>query len=181
MMAADLPPSSRLTLVRLAAHAAATDFPAAVDPVKDTLSTPGWATSSSPTALSPGTTLNTPAGSSISSIISANSNASKGDSGAGLSTTVHPASSAGTSLVTIRNCGMFHGTIAATTPTGSLRISTSLPKKPARVSCHWWRSARSQNARIIIAGRPTWARWAKVIGAPISALMISAISERRWS
>jgi hypothetical protein len=37
MTAADLPPSSRLTFVRLAAHAAATARPAAVDPVKDTL------------------------------------------------------------------------------------------------------------------------------------------------
>lgn len=85
------------------------------------------------------------------------------------------------SLVTMRNCGMFHGTIAATTPTGSLRTYTSLPKKPGLVSCQGWRSARSQNARIMKAGRPTWARRAKLIGAPISAVMVSAISARRRS
>jgi hypothetical protein len=34
----------------------------------------------------------------------------------------HPASSAGMSLVTMRNWGMFQGTTAATTPTGCLRI-----------------------------------------------------------
>ena len=38
-----------------------------------------------------------------------------------------------------------------------------------------------QNRCIIIAGRPTCARRAKVIGAPISAVMVSAISARRWS
>ena len=32
-----------------------------------------------------------------------------------------------------------------------MRTCTSEPKKPGRVSCHGWRSARSQNARIIIA------------------------------
>jgi len=57
----------------------------------------------------------------------------------------------------------------------------SAPKKPRRASCQGCRCARSQNARIIIAGRPTWARWAKLIGAPISAVMVSAISARRWS
>ena len=40
--AADLPPSSRLTRLRSAAHAAATALPAAVEPVNETLSTPGW-------------------------------------------------------------------------------------------------------------------------------------------
>ncbi len=38
-----------------------------------------------------------------------------------------------------------------------------------------------QSAPIIIAGRPTCARWTKVIGAPTSAVMVLAISARRWS
>jgi hypothetical protein len=41
MIAADLPPSSRLTRRRSLAHAEATALLAAVEPVKDTLSTPG--------------------------------------------------------------------------------------------------------------------------------------------
>src|SRR4029078_9333831 len=45
---------------------------------------------------------------------------------------VQPASSAGISLVTIRNCGMFHGTMAATTPIGSRRIAMSEPYSPGR-------------------------------------------------
>ena len=45
-IAADFPPSSRLTLVKLAAHTSATCRPEAVDPVNDTLSTPGLATRS---------------------------------------------------------------------------------------------------------------------------------------
>jgi hypothetical protein len=54
--------------------------------------------------------------------------ASSGVSGAGLITTAQPASSAGASLPTIRNWGMFHGTIPATTPVGSLRTTMSCPK-----------------------------------------------------
>jgi hypothetical protein len=44
MMAADLPPSSRVTGRRRAPAAAAMLRPAALDPVKVTLSTPGWVT-----------------------------------------------------------------------------------------------------------------------------------------
>ena len=135
MMAADLPPSSRLTLVRLAAHAAATALPTAVDPVKETLSIPGWLTRCAPTVWSPGSTDTTPGGSPTSSNSFTRNSASNEVSGAGFTMTAQPASSAGTSLAMVRNCGMFHGTIAATTPTGSLRTWISAPKKPDRTSC----------------------------------------------
>ena len=79
------------------------------------------------TSRPPGRMLTTPGGRPICSSISASSSASSGDSGDGFSTTVHPASSAGMSLVAMRNCGMFHGMMAATTPTGSLQTMTSLP------------------------------------------------------
>ena len=77
---------------------------------------------------------------------------------------------------------MFHGTIAAIDADGffaDLHVGAEEAgaASPARDAAR----ARSQNARIIIAGRPTWARWAKLIGAPISAVMVSAISARRWS
>ena len=69
----------------------------------------------------PGTIDTTPSGRSISSSISANHMASKGVSGAGLTTTVQPAINAGIIFGMIRNCGTFHGTIAPTTPTGARR------------------------------------------------------------
>src|SRR3954463_12332506 len=61
-IAADLPPSSRLTRRRSLAHAAAHALPAAVEPVNDTLSTPGCFTGNSPSDASPGSTLTTPCG-----------------------------------------------------------------------------------------------------------------------
>src|SRR6202000_32236 len=58
---ADLPPSSSRTPVMLAAAAAATCAPTAVEPVNAILSTSGWAASALPTAgPNPGTTLHTP-------------------------------------------------------------------------------------------------------------------------
>ena len=36
----------------------------------------------------------------------------------------------------VTNCGTFHGTMPATTPTGSWRTITSVPSMPARVSSH---------------------------------------------
>src|ERR1700754_1878425 len=143
-IAADFPPSSRRTSRRSVAPAAATASPAAVYPVNETLSTPGCFTRYSPTAASPGSTLTTPSGSPISAIISASSTAFNGDSGAGLRMTVQPASSAGISLVVMRNCGMFHGTIAATTPTGSRRMWMSEPYSPGRASRHGYDEATSQ-------------------------------------
>ena len=63
-IAADLPPSSRLTRLSSAPHAAATRRPAAVEPVNDTLSTPGCVDEMLRRArASPGSTLTTPGGS----------------------------------------------------------------------------------------------------------------------
>jgi hypothetical protein len=100
---------------------------------------------------------------------------SSGVSGAGLTTIVQPARSAGISLDMIVNCGTFHGGIAATTPTGSWRTMTS-PSEPARVSSHGKARAMVRNASICIHGAGAWARLEKDSGAPISVEMISAIS-----
>ena len=129
-MAADLPPSSRLTRLRLAPQAAPIFLPAAVDPVKETLSTPGWLTRCSPTSRPAGTTLSTPLGRPASAKISASTLASSGVSGAGLNTTVLPDSRAGASLAQARKSGTFHGVMAATTPIGSLDTSTG-PSSPS--------------------------------------------------
>ena len=47
---------------------------------------------------------------------------------------VQPAARAGASLVAVSDCGTFHGTIAATTPTGLRRTVTVLARRPSRTS-----------------------------------------------
>ena len=68
------------------------------------------------------TTFSTPAGMSVSrAAIAPTTAAHQGVSGAGLSTTVHPAASAGPIFAKLIWWGKFHGVIAPTTPTG-LRV-----------------------------------------------------------
>ena len=121
MMKADLPPSSRNTRLRVSAAEAITLRPVAVDPVKETRSTRGSADSIAPRAWSAElTTLSTPAGMSVSVAARwARAAAAHGVSGAGLSTTVHPAARAGPTLARLIWWGKFHGVMAPTTPAGS--------------------------------------------------------------
>src|SRR6516225_7733420 len=97
----DLPPSSRVTLLRFSAAACATARPVAVEPVM-ALITPGgnpaWANSS------------------------ANRRVDTGECSEGLTTTGQPAARAGAIFQVNRSNGEFHGVIAATTPTGSRRV-----------------------------------------------------------
>ena len=97
--------------------------PVAVEPVNDTMSTRGSVASTDGHLVGRGeTTLRTPGGRSVCSAASRpSSQASQGVSGAGLSTTVQPAASAGPTLARLIWVGTFHGVIAATTPTGSRR------------------------------------------------------------
>jgi hypothetical protein len=134
-IAALLPPSSSDTRLRRSVASAPTLRPAAVDPVNETLSTPGWVTRYSLTARSAGSTDSTPSGSPASTNSSPSQSASIGVSGAGFRMTVQPASRAGTTLLTAMNSGTFQGMIAATTPTGSRRTFVS-PNMPVRVSSH---------------------------------------------
>ena len=69
--------------------------------------------------------LTTPSGSPASAQASARMWESSAVCGAGLSTTVQPAASAGPSFIMVIIWGKFQGTIAATTPTGS--STTSAP------------------------------------------------------
>ncbi|MCC2654970.1 MAG: hypothetical protein K0Q76_78 [Panacagrimonas sp.] len=72
MIEGDLPPSSRATRLTVSAAAAATRRPAAVEPVKDTMSTSRWRTSASPTVgPRPITMLKTPGGKPTLTIASA--------------------------------------------------------------------------------------------------------------
>ncbi len=70
----------------------------------------------------PGTTFRAPAGNPVSIASSPSIRAVSGVSCAGLSTTVHPAASAGATFQVARFKGKFHGTIAPTTPTGSRSV-----------------------------------------------------------
>ena len=73
--------------------------PVAVEPVKETLSTPGCETRWAPVVgPSPGTTLSTPAGIPTSTASSAIRSAVSGVAASGLRTTVQPAASAGASF-----------------------------------------------------------------------------------
>ena len=70
----------------------------------------------------PVTTLTTPAGIPASCAISASARAVSGVWLAGLMMTVLPQASAGATFHDVSSSGKFHGTIAATTPTGSRNV-----------------------------------------------------------
>ena len=118
-MAADFPPSSSVHGLSISAARLPISLPTAELPVNVNMSTSGLEVSAWPVSMPPGTTDSTPSGRPASANISAKAFAVKGVSAAGLSTTVQPASSAGPSLLTARNSGTFHATIAPTTPIGS--------------------------------------------------------------
>ena len=122
-MLGDLPPSSSKTFFTLCAAWPMIRFPTASEPVKLTMSTPGWVVRCSLASTSPVMMLSTPGGSPASSAISPSTIASSGVNGDGLSTTVLPTASAGTTLTRFRYSGKLNGVIAATTPMGSFRIT----------------------------------------------------------
>ena len=178
-MAADLPPSSRLTRFSCSPQIEAMVRPAAVEPVKAILSTPGWRTRCSPTSRPAGITDTTPFGMPASSISSAMRMASSGVSGDGLMTMVEPDSSAGASFDIVTNCGTFHGTIAPTTPTPSERTMIGEPSMPVRSSSQSRSLATWMKVLSIIHGAGAWASWLKLIGLPISVVITWAMSIMR--
>jgi len=101
---ADLPPSSRKIFFTVAEASSITRRPVAVEPVKVTMSTRGSEASSSPSRCSEDATmLTTPGGISVFSATRRPiAVALHGVSGAGFSTMVQPAASAGPSLVRFR-------------------------------------------------------------------------------
>ncbi|CAM5667398.1 hypothetical protein MAUB1S_11930 [Mycolicibacterium aubagnense] len=140
---ADFPPSSRNTLLMVAAASVITARPVTVEPVNEIMSTSGCFDSMAPTPWSRDVTmLTTPAGKSVCSAISWPSTAAAhGVSGAGLRIRVLPAASAGPTLARLIWCGKFHGVIAPTTPTAS-RTMVRLVGIPCGVACprsvvHW--------------------------------------------
>ncbi len=118
MMLAALPPSSRVARLRVPAMERAIILPTAVEPVKASLSMPGWSTIACPVGPAPVMMLTTPGGRSACWHTSAKSSAVSGVVSAGLSTTVLPHASAGATFQASMSSGKFHGTIWPTTPTG---------------------------------------------------------------
>ena len=100
---------------------------------------------------------------------------SSGVSGAGFTTIEQPDSSAGASFDIVTNCGTFHGTMPATTPTGSRRTITS-PNTPGRCSSHGYDWAMVMKALSIIQLAGACARFEKLMGEPISSVMTVAMS-----
>jgi hypothetical protein len=176
-MFADLPPSSCATRFTVGAARAATRVPARLEPVNDTMSTPGCAAIASPTVgPSPGTMLNTPAGTPAACIVSAHRMALNGASSDGFSTMVQPAARAGATLQTIWLTGQFHGVIRPHTPIGSRAIRV-LPigrskAKPSSTSIMVCRCAVPDGA---CASREN------AIGVPISSVIAWANRSSRDS
>ena len=115
---AALPPSSRVSFLRVGAHARAISLPTSVEPVNATLSMPGWVTRARPVSPAPVTMLTTPGGRSACWQISAKVSAVSGVVSAGLSTTVLPHASAGAIFQASISSGKFHGMTWPATPTG---------------------------------------------------------------
>ena len=176
-MLGDLPPSSWLTRLIVSAAARATAAPAAVEPVKDTMSSPGCDEIAAPTVgPSPITMLNTPAGTPAASRISAWMMALKGVNSDGFKTIVQPAASAGATLHMTWFVDQFHGVISPQTPTGTWRISVvprrssnSKSRIAASVVCRWASPAVA------------WAAFDSRAGAPISSVIVAASSSTRCS
>ena len=101
-------------------------LPTAVEPVNTRPSTSMCRASASPASWpKPGSTLNTPSGMPASATSSARRSTLSGDFSEGLSSTELPVASAGASFQAAISSGKFHGTIAATTPSGSRVTSPS--------------------------------------------------------
>jgi len=98
-------------------------LPVLVSPVNAILSMPGCSTIACPT-LDPGPviTFSTPGGRPTSTAISPSAIAVSGVWLAGFRITTLPHASAGATFHAARSSGKFHGTIAATTPSGSRSV-----------------------------------------------------------
>ena len=122
-MFGDLPPSSSVMCFSVSAEPRMICRPVDVSPVNAILSMPGCSTSIRPTSEpGPVMTLRTPGGSPTLAAMSARASAVNGVWLAGLTITVLPHASAGATFHAVSSSGKFHGTMAATTPTGSRSV-----------------------------------------------------------
>ena len=98
-------------------------LPTAVEPVKEILSTAGWATSARPAVSpKPGTMLTTPSGRPASRQSWPSQSPLSGVSSATFTTTVLPQASAGATFQATIRSGKFHGVMMPQTPYGSRSV-----------------------------------------------------------
>src|SRR6059036_1708148 len=122
-MLGDLPPSSIDVCLKCRAAFSLINLPVTSEPVNVIFRTSGCSTSGEPTsAPKPVTTLNTPGGRPASSNSSASASVDADVNSEGLMTIVQPAASAGAIFQVASSSGEFHGVMATTTPSGSLRV-----------------------------------------------------------
>ena len=140
-----MPPSSIEQLTTWSAASFNSTRPTSVEPVKDSLRTRGSCTIAETTAPErrAGSTLTTPAGTPASSRILAISRAVSGVSLAGLSTTVHPAASAGPILRVAIAAGKFQGVTRTQIPTGCCSTTILLAPEGAVITVPDARTASS--------------------------------------
>ena len=151
--------------------------PARGDPVSDTMSTRGCATSASPTSGPvPLTRLKTPFGSPASRASSAKMNELSGAISLPLSTTVHPAAIAAPAFMTIIKRGTFQGVMAPTTPAGS-RCTIVWSNR----SCHATFPTSSAKIRRFWAGEAVCSWAARLSGWPTSLTIVRVICSERSS
>ena len=122
-MAGSLPPNSRVTRLSVSEALRMMARPVGVEPVKAILSMPACSVSQGPSRSVPETTFSTPGGSRSRSSSPSLSDVS-GVNGEGFSTMVLPATSAGAIFQTASVIGKFQGAMAATTPSGTWRLTT---------------------------------------------------------
>ena len=181
IMADDFPPSSSVTGRSSSPQAAAIFRPTGVEPVKAILSIPGWDTKAAPKSLSPVTMLTTPAGTPAAATASITNRSESGVDGAGLITVVHPANSAGASLMTTRLMGKFHGAISPHTPMGSFFTAEANPPAGAgRMSGSSMCGAKVAKYRKMLAALAA-APDVSATGEPFSEVLVSDSSWARAS
>ncbi len=172
---APLPPSSRATRLTVPAATAPMRRPARVEPVKEIMSMPGWAEIASPTTSPvPYTTLRTPAGRPASSVISSRIAGGERRDLRRLPDDRVARDQRGGELGDDLLEGKFHGVMAPTTPIGSRTIS-EVPSSSVQAKV----SARAANDWATATGNWICAVRARLIGAPISAVMTAASSSAR--
>ena len=132
-------PISICSLVRFGIAAAAIPLPTCTEPVKLIASIPRTRRGAGPPRPEPITRLNSPGGRSCPATISASATAEAGTRLAGFQITALPKASAGAIFQTAVAIGKFHGLITATTPTGSRRMSTSMPGRTLSAFSPIWR------------------------------------------
>ena len=120
----DFPPNSKETSAKFSAEFLITCLAVAGPPVKLILWTRGWVVSVLPHGSPwPEIIFTTPGGNPASSITLPNSNIAAEACSEAFKTTVLPAAKAGPILTATKNNCEFHGTMAATTPSGSLTLN----------------------------------------------------------